>query len=575
MTEEILTTKIEVKRLKALFTILPATAVGSFLLVLIICIGLINVVPKNYLWIWLASILFICIVNGVLSLYFKKHVEQLPNTIKYWQFLIIFNCLLNGLSWGIASTVFYMTVQDNYQAYILVAAVIAVSSYFPIFVHYDKCFYVFAVSLMLPIIGVLMLSNGQVNHYLAFVLLGYLGLMLGCAKWFYRREFERIRLQYELYEQNEKVKEANESKSRFLAAASHDLRQPLQALGFYVVLLSEFLREPHKKALFDKTLKAYQALEGLLNQLLNISKLNANLVDIVKSNFSIHTLFEKLKNDYEMRAMDKNITIEFMTANYFAYSDIVSVERIMRNLLENALRYTNKGSIRASCQMKNNQLLLEVSDSGIGISKDHIHKIFDEFFQVKNPERDRNKGFGLGLYAVNRLAKLLDTSIEVQSEVGKGSCFSFTLPIGTQPQEADITHTDALISDTILKDKIVMLVDDDDVVLDSISRLFFKWDCQVLTASSYNEAMDLILIEEIVPELLVIDYRLPNHQTGVDLTEKICQQCGLSIPAIILTGDTGEESLNHINRSGLAFLHKPTDTAKLKKKVKVLLANEK
>ena len=571
MIPDKLKNKIEIKRLNDFITLLPATSLAGFIIVAIICFGLVGAIPAQYLWLWVGIVFFTSLLACLLTLYFKKNEGRVKIQLEVWQVSTVLLCAMSGLSWGIASSVFYGVFLSDYQAYIVVALVIVLSSYFPVLVHNANCFSVFALGLMSPVIFELVTDEHLITDYMAAALIGYLCLMLGFARWSNSRECERIRLQLELYEQNDRVKEANDSKSRFLASASHDLRQPLQALGFYLVMLSDFLREPNKKALFDKTLKAYQALEGLLNQLLNISKLNADLVDIVKTDFSVAELFEKLKNDYQLRAMEQGLSIQFTTDDYYAHSDVVSVERILRNLLENALRYTNKGYIKASCQMEQDQIVFKVADSGIGIAQSHVDKIFGEFYQVKNPERDRSKGFGLGLYAVDRLAKLLDTSINVESEVGKGSVFSIAIPIGERPQGQQAIKSDTLVGDRVLRDKTIMLVDDDEVVLDSISRFFYSWGSQVLLAGSWEEAMDLIVVEELIPELMIVDYRLPNHKTGVSLVKNIRKTTEQSIPAIILTGDTGEESLTDINQSGLAFMHKPADPLKLKKRVKNLL----
>ncbi len=571
MSPEQLRSKIEIKRLTTYFNILPITSFSGLIILVVCGLCLEGYVADSQLFVWAGLAFFAFLLSLVLSFLFKQRKQKKQLNKAVWQWALSINSAFSGALWGGAALLFYPQLPVAAQPFVLLAVVILLSTYFPILVHYFLSFSVFSVSLVLPVIAELTFNQQGTSPLISGVLLIYLAVMLGFASWFNRREFERFKLQNELYEQNDKVIEANESKSRFLASASHDLRQPLQALGFYIVMLSDFLREPSKKALFDKTLKAYRALEDLLNQLLNISKLNANLVDIVHTDFSIQQIFEKLRNDYELRAIDRGLTIEFSTEAYFAYSDVVSVERILRNLLENALRYTKEGFIRATCREENGRLVLRVEDSGMGIEKIHLERIFDEFYQVKNPERDRSKGFGLGLYAVQRLAELLDTRIKVESEVSKGSTFSFALPIGKAFEEKERSQTKFPIQDSVLYDKIVLLVDDDDVVLDSISRLFLSWDCQILTADSYSDGVKMITQEEITPELLIVDYRLPNHQTGVQLVKHIRKLANKAIPAIILTGDTGEESLAEINQSGLDFMHKPADPVKLKKKVKRLL----
>jgi len=527
----------------------------------------------NYLFIVLSAS-YLIHLKGIIclspNLKIKLKAQYLP---KMW--FLLLSSLNGGLVWAGLFFVLKSELPEEYGESIILAFLTVLTFYISMLITCNKCLYIFVIAMITPLIYFNFSSPYSSKSYVILFLFGYIGLLLILGKLYKVRERKHTLLQKELEMQNKKVSEANESKSQFLASASHDLRQPLQALGFYITMLSEFLREPHKKALFDKTLRAYQALEHLLNQLLNISKLNANLVNVVKSNFSIKELFEKLRNDYQLRALDRGLSIEFITENYYAYSDIVSVERIMRNLVENGLRYTKEGHVKVTCKLENGTLTLQVLDTGIGISNEHIDKIFDEFYQVENPERDRSKGFGLGLYAVNKLAKLLDTKILVESEEGKGSTFSIALPTGEKPQVQIVTQKGKSIGDTILEDKVVLLVDDDEVVLDSISRLFSSWKCLVLTANSYSNAMELLTKEEIIPEILVMDYRLPNHKNGVDLVQEICEYCKESIPAIILTGDTGEESLTHINQSGLAFLHKPADPQKLKDRVKKLLVNRK
>ena len=571
MSPEQVKLKIEVKRLTTYLSILPITALSGLGMLVVCGFCLWGLIPDLQLLIWLGLALAVFLCSLALAYLFSRKNESNQVNIDAWQWYLGLHSGLSGFIWGGGATLFYPQLSTESQPFVLLAAVILLSSYFPILVHYFLSFSIFSLSLILPIVIQISVIQSSPTPLTGVVLLIYLLVMLVFARWFNQREFERFRLQIELLEQNDKVIEANESKSRFLASASHDLRQPLQALGFYIVMLSDFLREPSKKALFDKTLKAYRALEDLLNQLLNISKLNANLVDIVHTDFSIKQLFAKLRNDYELRAMDRGLSIEFSTGDYFAYSDVVSVERILRNLLENSLRYTKQGFIKASCHKKDGRVILRVADSGIGIDKVHLNRIFDEFYQVKNPERDRSKGFGLGLYAVQRLAELLETSIKVESEVAKGSVFSVSLSEGKAFKEREQSQTEFPIQDSVLADKIILLVDDDEVVLDSISRLFLSWGCQVLTADTYSDGLKMITQEEIIPELLVVDYRLPNHQTGVQLVKHIRKLANQDIPSIVLTGDTGEESLAEINQSGLAFMHKPADPAKLKKRVKHLL----
>jgi len=562
--------KVELDKLSEFFHVFPLSGLGGVVLSAIIGLGLSEKISSQHWGLWL-GLIFLCFVIQVSlsGLFLHKSKNETSINTRPWQFFVAFTCIAIGASWGGAFSYFYPQLPTGDKAYFILVFVVVFSCHFPVLMNYLKFFGLFAAALITPF--AFTMFNSETSSYWMTVLGVFGAMMILFSGWSSKRASERILLQHELYAQNKAVETANQSKSQFLASASHDLRQPLQALGFYIVMLSDFLREPKKKALFDKTLKAYQALENLLNQLLNISKLNANLVEVNELDFSVKALFETLQNDYELQAADKNLKIEFSTSDHYVYSDTVCVERVLRNLIENSLRYTESGRIVVKCVQVGEDLRFSVEDTGVGIEAEHLEKIFDEFYQVKNPERDRSKGFGLGLYAVSKLATLLGSKIVVSSMVGRGSEFSLILPLGKKPIELDYIKPKASQNENFLYEKVIMLIDDDEVVLDSISRLFLSWQCLVLTASSYHEAIKLIEVEEIEPDFLVVDYRLPNHKNGVELVGDLRSLLDSHVPALILTGDTGTESLNELKRSGIGFLNKPADPKLLKNKVVSIL----
>ncbi len=562
--------KVELDKLSEFFNVFPLSGVGGLILSAIIGLGISEQVPNNDLWIWFAAVAFCFVIQLALSrVFLNKFRDKRSVPINLWYGSVALACATSGFAWGLAFAYFYPQLSIEEKPYFILVFIVAFFCYFPALMNYLKFFSVFAIALMTPFIYTI--GNAEVPGYWLTVILVFGVMMILFSSWSSKRAWERIVLQHELFAQNKVVEAANESKSQFLASASHDLRQPLQALGFYIVMLSDFLREPKKKALFDKTLKAYQALENLLNQLLNISKLNANLIELNEIDFSVKSLFENLQNDYELQAADKGLTVRFLTEDVYVYSDTVCVERVLRNLIENALKYTEHGQVTVCCEVEGESLRFSVKDTGLGIESKDIEKIFDEFYQVKNPERDRSKGFGLGLYAVSKLVALLGSRINVKSLVGKGSEFSLFLPLGKKPIELDYIKSEKSLDENLLFEKVVMLVEDDEVVLDSISRLFLSWDCLVLTANSYEEAIDLIKVEEIEPDFLLVDFRLPNYKNGVDLVSELRGLLGSEVPALVLTGDTGAESLNELKQSGLSFLNKPADPKQLKIKVVSIL----
>ena len=235
----------------------------------------------------------------------------------------------------------------------------------------------------------------------------------------------------------------------------------------------------------------------------------------------------------------------------------------MRNLLANAIRYTNNGSITINCVQQAGNVRIEVCDTGIGIPADQQQEIFREFYQLTNPERDRNKGLGLGLAIIDRLINLLQHKIEVQSEVGKGSCFSVTLPAGDQARviAMQAQHVHSGYFDII--GMRVLVIDDVQGVRDGMQAVLDNWGCVVTLASSEEEAMDKLKGKE-PPHVIIADYRLRDGKNGAQAIEKLRKACGKEIPALIITGDTGPDRLREAEASGHTLMHKPVQTARLR-----------
>jgi signal transduction histidine kinase/CheY-like chemotaxis protein len=365
-----------------------------------------------------------------------------------------------------------------------------------------------------------------------------------------------------LQEQKRQADEANLAKTKFLAAASHDLRQPLQSTTLLLSALARYLTEEKQLGILSKARSSLNSLSELLNSLLDISKLDAGLIQVQPSNFNLNTLIHEEVGKYNDLAKHKGLCINVkLNSPISVCSDPVLLRRIMSNLLENAIRYSSAGTIQIMAASLDGNLVIEIQDQGVGIDPQYHETIFKEFYQIENPERDRKKGLGLGLAIVNRLVGLLGGSIHLESEVGQGSTFSIRFGKITLKEEVfrDLNPKNEPHPLPVLR---VLVIDDEIQVRESMGILLESWGCEALLAGDLNGALSLLEPNPNI-DIMIVDYRLRNHQTGTQCIEKIYKELGHPIPAIIITGDTEEAIIRELEMSGHPFLHKPIDDLSL------------
>lgn len=373
--------------------------------------------------------------------------------------------------------------------------------------------------------------------------------------------FENVDLIEQLTEQKEKAEQANISKTKFLASASHDMRQPIHAMGLFLGVLEERVEKEDQKTIVQKIQKSSNALGSLLDSLLDISRLDAGVIKVVPEPFSLNNLFDALNNEFQAVAKEKNLMIKFVSTKLWVNTDYRIIERITRNLISNAIRYTDSGRILVGCRGHQGRTLVAVYDTGIGIPENKIQNIFREFYQLHNPERDRSKGLGLGLAIVERMAKLLDMPLYIKSIAAKGSVFGFVLPAVPVASPA-ATKTVAAPEILYFDGKTVLVVDDEEEICDSLSELLRNWHCDVVIAASGNEAVRALQKNKKRPDIMLVDYRLRDNEIGTAVIDKINsvyadQETAQTIPAVIITGDTAPDRIKEAERSGYRILHKP------------------
>jgi signal transduction histidine kinase/ActR/RegA family two-component response regulator len=377
-------------------------------------------------------------------------------------------------------------------------------------------------------------------------------------------------LEQKVAERTEELVAANRAKSRFLAAASHDLRQPMHALGLFVSQLNHRIKDPENRRLTGRIEAAVTALQALLDALLDVSRLDAGVVNANLSDFRIATLLERIETTFVPEATDRNLHFRVKRCRLAAHSDPVLLERILINLVANALRYTESGGILIGCRRRGNMVRIEVWDTGVGIVPEHQQAIFQEFYQVGNPERDRTKGLGLGLSIAARLARLLGGRIDVQSTPGRGSVFAVEVPKAAELNN-DLPASPSPALHEPLRDALVLVVDDDTLAREALAGLMEQWGCRAVTAASGEQALSTLAGTGQVPDAVLCDYRLPAGEVGSAVIRQLRERYGSELPAALITGDTAPERLRDAKESGVPLLHKPVQPARLRALLEHLL----
>lgn len=381
-----------------------------------------------------------------------------------------------------------------------------------------------------------------------------------------------------LREANAKLEAAVVSRTRFLASASHDMRQPIQALFCFAAILGEKLAGDAGglDVLVDLE-NSLGSLKDLLDALLDISKLDAGMVKPEPLPVPIAPIIDRVLAEMAPAAQAKGITLRMVRTDEQVRTDPGLLARMLRNLVENAIRYTDRGGVLVGCRRRGNRVRLEVWDTGLGISDSHRKLIFEEFYQVGNSERDRQKGLGLGLSIVSRLAKMLHHAIEVESRPGSGSMFALVLPREAAASVAAPCDAPAEMEVSEGTGGWLVLIEDELMVATAMARLITGWGFEVVVADSAEDAVRKARPPNArngPPRAIVADYRLRDGETGMEAIEAVRKLCGRAIPSIVVTGDTGIDRLHAIHATGAVVLHKPVPPRDLRRTLTAIIAKD-
>ena len=351
---------------------------------------------------------------------------------------------------------------------------------------------------------------------------------------------------------------ANLGKSRFLATASHDLRQPLQALALLNRTLRGFVSDPDAAEALLQQEQTITSMSRLLNALLDISKLESGAIKPAPADFPLARLFEELRREFTGLAVDKGLLLEVEECAEWAHSDASLVEEVLRNLASNAIKYTQKGAVRVLSRLQGQTIRVEVHDTGIGIPADQVPYIFDEFYQVGVSTHSSREGYGLGLSIVQRIAVLLSLNLTVRSEPGHGSIFAFTLPVGTAEKDPIEKRHMQPAGPAKARRARILLVEDDPAVRNATRLLLSVEGYSVTAASSLAEAQQASREGEKI-DLLVTDYHLRDGETGLTVIAAMRQALGAQLKALLITGDTSSVVRKISQDANLRIVSKPVN----------------
>lgn len=546
--------------------------VGTTVAALTTLVAMRSFVAPGVLFAWTAIVLVLTTVRALLARVYHRS-ERATERSKQWAYLFVAGALLSGILWGALGVILFdpaELIPIVFSVAILAGmtsgSVAALSTYYPAYVAY-------AVPAILPFTFVNFRHGGAV--YLAFSGLSLLLLVvnLGYGRLIQRTVVDSIRLRFEnldlvesLTREKEHAEAADRAKSAFLAAASHDLRQPAHALGLFIGALERITRRDPSSPL-DPVREVVQemrptlgALQALLSGLLDISHLDAGTVVVHRRRGALQECLDQIAQELGDAARRKGLRLTVARTSVSVETDPVLLRRIVANLVANAIKYTPQGRVLVGTRRRGDSVELQVWDTGIGIAPDQQSRIFDEFVQIESSSSGGEYGLGLGLAIVKRTGVLLGHPLRVVSTPGKGSLFAITIPRADAPSP-HLATAKLPIREPRMKGGTVVVVDDEEMVRNGLTLLLREHGYEVVAKATAREVFDALPDGEVAH--LIVDYRLARGTTGADAIETITRAWGHAVPTTIITGDTSPERIREATAAGHRLLHKPLDPERI------------
>jgi signal transduction histidine kinase/CheY-like chemotaxis protein len=487
-------------------------------------------------------------------------------------------CLAEGAFWGWISIATIAADPFGVEMLVMIVALAMAAGAIPAFGAYLPAFFGLFLPATLPFLLWNLYAGGTLHEACALLMLIYI-LGMGGVGLVYNTNFntlvllriDREELAEKLRLQKEVAEQASREKSQFLASASHDLRQPVHALGLFVGALRGVGMPEEGLRLIDQLDASLTGLDNLFRALLDISRLDAGIVEVRRLAFPMQPLLQRVVQDYVPLAEQKLISLVLHPTSLAADSDPILVERILRNLVENAVRYTDHGRVVVGCRRRDQLVYLQVWDTGRGIAEHETHGIFREFYQIRTAGDEPRAGLGLGLAIVRRLTHALDSALTVRSTPGLGSCFSMALPRALSLPAGGTIPATAAPPPAALRRGFIIIIDDDTAIQSAMVSLLTTWGHRALAGSSGQSLIRALADCPQRPDLIISDYRLADQETGLEAIRLLRGECNADIPAMLITGETRPEELQAAHFSGFLVLHKPVPNGQLRASIGNLL----
>ncbi len=523
---------------------------------------------------WIGLFVSTLVLRGALWRHYRDRIDRDDALAMQWQRSLLYALGYSGFVWAIAAWIYVDQDQPLYLGlYIAIFACLfagAVGSLAPSVLGYA----VYCLPIAIVVVWGLLTTDG----FPAVAALGFTGFFIVCL--LYTRNLNQtlignVRLQFqnqslvdELQEKAaalqaavERAEEANESKSRFLAVATHDLAQPLHALELFVAALKRETSADKQQTLIANVDRSAERLAEMFSSLLDMSRLESQVVQADLTNVSLKVVLEPLISESRANAVDKGLTFTVDYPDVVLQTDATLLHRVLLNLINNAIINTEQGGIRLTATRQDTHLRLELADTGIGIAPSEHHKVFQEYYQ-SNP--GRGEGMGLGLSIVARLSRLLGIELQMDSMPGQGTTFTLLIPCTDEP-EAVAGPRSQSPGDELLASLKVLYIDDMESSRLAMQALLAQWGAVCLALPSAEQIAD-----DMHPDLLITDYRIRPDLTGLEVASA-CQARWPGLPVLVVTGDTSPEILHEVQRSGLPYLLKPTSEQDLQRAIADLI----
>ena len=535
---------------------------------------------------WVAAVwLGVMVAHISVRLLIRRAFRRSPDAAANWRAWanrFTAGAAVAGVTWGIGGIAIMPPGRFDLQMLLILTVTSIVYATLSAFASWFPAFFAFEVTSIVPI-GVWSALQGDPTH---LVVAACCAIWLPAVSILARRhegalarsltlQLENAALADDLRAQKVMVEQASLAKSRFLATASHDLRQPVHALGMFIGALRSHRLPARSVALIDHIDASVGSLDSLFTSLLDISKLDAGVVEGHPAHVPLAPLIARICRDLEGEAAAKGVGLSAVHTSLAARSDPILLERILRNLIGNAVRYTQAGRVVVGCRrLADDHLSLEVWDTGPGIAEDHREAVFEEFYQLSNPDRDRTKGLGLGLAIVRRLSEILGHRLSVESRPGHGSVFRIRAERAAPGEAAPPAPEPDALADP--RPGLILAIDDEAAIRTAMAELLRSWGHEVVAAAGGDEAVAVLSALKAEgrgarPDLIICDFRLQGGEDGVEVIRRLAEVFGAETPAILLTGDTAADRIREAQASGYPLLHKPLAHARLRATVTSLL----